>query len=122
VQKKFKGSNRHPSVLFIEKLESRLDTALYRTHFSYSFSNARQIISHKKIYVNNKMVQYNSYLLKKGDLITLDKEIFEFTISNILNSKICPIPPKHFYVNYKTLQILVIEHISYANCLMYYPF
>ena len=120
--KEFKSLNKHVTVLFIEKLETRLDTALYRTHFSYSFKNARQLISHKKVYVNNKVVQHNSYLLKKGDVITLDKDVFNFVILNILDSEMWPIPPKHFYVNYKTLQILVIEDIHYTNCLMYYPF
>lgn len=120
--KEVKSLNRHATLLLIEKLETRLDTALYRTHFSYSFDNARQLISHKKVYVNSKTVQRNSYLLKKGDLITLDKNIFDFVTLNISKSNICPMPPKHFYINYKTLQILVIEDINYTNCLMYYPF
>jgi hypothetical protein len=33
-----------------------------------------------------------------------------------------PIPPKHFYINYKTLQILVIDNIQYTNYFMYYHF
>ena len=120
----FKSLNIHATILFIQKLETRLDTALYRTHFSYSFKNARQLISHKKIYVNNKMIQFNSYELKKGDLITLDKNIFKFVMLNIRESKqkVWSIPPKHFYINYKTLQILVIEEINYTNCFIYYPF
>ena len=79
----FKKRNTHSTVLFIEKLETRLDTALYRTYFSYSFKNARQFISHKKVYVNNKIVQHNSYLLKKGDLITFDKDIAKFIGLNV---------------------------------------
>lgn len=84
----FKKRNTHSTVLFIEKLETRLDTALYRTYFSYSFNNARQLISHKKVYVNHKIVQHNSYLLKKGDLITFDKDISKFIGFNILKTKI----------------------------------
>ena len=119
---KFKNENTHATTLFVEKLETRLDTALYRTYFSYSFNNARQLISHKKVYVNNKIVQYNSYSLKKGDLITFDANIFDILTSNILKSKIWSIPPKHFHINYKTFQILVIEDIKYTNCLTYHPF
>jgi ribosomal protein S4 len=118
----FKKKNTHATVLFIEKLETRLDTALYRTYFSYSFNNARQLIAHKKVYVNNKIVSCNSYLLKKGDMITFDKDIFNLVSSNISRSKIWFLPPKHFHVNYKTFQILVIEDIKYTNCLRYYPF
>jgi ribosomal protein S4 len=84
----FKNENSHATILFIEKLETRLDVALYRTYFSYSFNHARQLISHKKVYVNNKIVQHNSYLLKKGDLITFDKDIFKLITSNVLKSKI----------------------------------
>ena len=118
----FKNRNIHATFLFIKRLETRLDTALYRTHFSHSFSHARQLISHKKVYVNNKIIQYNSYLLKKGDLITLSKDIFDLVISNISKAKIKSIPPKHFHINYKTLQILIIEDIKYTSSLTCHPF
>jgi hypothetical protein len=32
------------------------------------------------------------------------------------------LPPKHFLINYRTFQILVVEDIKYTNCLSYYPF
>jgi ribosomal protein S4 len=85
--KEFKGGNSHATALFIEKLETRLDTALYRTYLSDSFSQAKQLILHKKVYVNNKIVQNNSYSLKKGDLITFNENIFHLVIPNILKSK-----------------------------------
>ena len=118
----FKSENTHATVLFIEKLEMRLDTALYRAYFSYSFNHARQLISHKKVYVNKKIVQCNSYLLKKGDIITFDVGIFSLITRNILKSKVLFTPPKHFYINYRTLQISVIEDIKVTNCSTYYPF
>jgi len=120
--KEFKNKGTYATFLFIKRLETRLDTALYRAHFSYSFRHARQLISHKKVYVNNKIVQYNSYSLKKGDLITLSKDIFDLVILNILKIRVKSIPPKHFHINYKTLQILIIEDINYTNCLTYYSF
>lgn len=83
----FKSSNTYATVLLIEKLESRLDTALCRAYFSYSFNNARQLILHKKVYVNGKIITHNSYLLKKGDLITLEQTAFKFISFNILKSK-----------------------------------
>ena len=120
--KNSKANNVHETILFIKKLETRLDTAIYRTYFAYSFRNARQLISHKKVYVNNKIVQSNSYQLKKGDIISFDASVFDFVTLNILNSKIWPTPPKHLYINYRTFQILVIDDINYTNCLSYYPF
>ena len=91
------------SVLFIEKLESRLDTALYRTHFSYSFSNARQIISHKKIYVNG--VPLDQELISITGEETFLKEIFknsERTIRIVGGSSSYPeefkVPVNHYFV------------------------
>ena len=119
ILQKFKNLNKHASILLIRKLETRLDTVLYRAYFSYSFRNARQLISHKKIYVNHKIVQSNSYALKKGDLITLNEDLFESVILNIRGTKTWPIPPTHLCINYKTLQILVTEEFNYTSC---YPF
>ena len=31
-------------------------------------------------------------------------------------------PPKHLFINYKTLQILVIENVNYTNYLTYSSF
>ena len=122
ILKESKKLNTRAPILLIQKLEARLDTALYRTHFCYSFYNASQLISHQKVYVNNKIVQHKFFELKKGDLITFDASIHHIIRSNILSAEIWPIPPKHFYVNYKTLQILVIENIKYTNHFTYYHF
>jgi ribosomal protein S4 len=117
-----KTAYTHVTSLFIEKLETRLDTALYRAYFSPTFNTARQLIAHQKIYVNDRIIQYNYYTLKKGDLITLDDSISNSITLNISKSKIWSIPPKHFYINYKTLQILVIEDIKYTNLSPNYSF
>ena len=122
ILKESKKLNTRAPILFIQKLEARLDTALYRTHFCHSFYSASQLISHQKIYVNNKIVQHKFFELKKGDLITFDNSIHHIIRSNVLNSEIWPLPPKHFYVNYKTLQILVTENIKYTNYFTYYHF
>ncbi len=87
VLKRSKKLNIRSSILLIQKLEARLDTALYRSHFCHSFHNANQLISHKKIYVNNKIIQHKFFELKKGDLITFDRSVTPIIKSNILNSK-----------------------------------
>jgi ribosomal protein S4 len=122
VLKRSKKLNIRSSILLIQKLEARLDTALYRSHFCHSFHNANQLISHKKIYVNNKIIQHKFFELKKGDLITFDRSVTPIIKSNILNSKMWPMPPKHFYINYKTLQILIIDNVQYTNYFTYYHF
>ena len=120
--KKSRKLNTRASILFVQKLEARLDTALYRAHFCQSYYDASQLISHRKIYVNGKIIAHKFFELKKGDLITLDNSIANTVKLNITSSQMWPIPPKHFYVNYKTLQILVINDIKYTNYFSYYHF
>ena len=92
--------------LFLELFESRLDIVLYRSKFSLSVRNARQLILHGKVLVNDKPIKIKSYLLKSGDLITINSKYFKLIEASIQQSDIWPIPPKHLTINYKTLQIL----------------
>lgn len=92
--------------LFLELFESRLDTILYRSKFSPSIRNARQLILHGKIFVNNKPIKIKSYILKPGDLILINSKYSKLIESNIQQSDTWPIPPKHLTINYKTLQII----------------
>jgi ribosomal protein S4 len=116
-----KNTNKHISLLFIEKLERRLDTTLYHSHFVYSLRCAKQLISHQKVSVNGKIVKSSSYKLKKGDFITINKTSFNFVVSNVINSDLWPLPPKHLCVNYKILQITVIEDMRFTNFSTKYP-
>ncbi len=55
--------------ILLTSLEKRLDNVIYRSHFSTSRLQARQIISHGHILVNSKKVNIPSYSVKEGDLI-----------------------------------------------------
>jgi len=50
-------------------LESRLDNTVYRLGFAASRMQARQMVLHRHITVNGKVVNIPSFLLKKGDVI-----------------------------------------------------
>ncbi|MGD6858695.1 MAG: 30S ribosomal protein S4 [Enterobacteriaceae bacterium] len=52
-------------------LESRLDNVVYRIGFGVTRAESRQIISHKLIKLNNKIVNISSYLVKINDTIEL---------------------------------------------------
>jgi len=56
-----------------EMLEKRLDNTVYRTGFSTTRRQARQVVSHGHILVNDKKVTIPSYALKAGDKITIRK-------------------------------------------------
>lgn len=116
-----KNTNKPISSLLVEKLERRLDVVLYHSHFAHSLRCAKQLISHQKVFVNKKVVKSNSYKLKKGDVITVDRTSFNFIVSNVLNSDLWPLPPKYLCVNYKTLQITIVENIQLSDISTKYP-
>ncbi|MCF6158102.1 MAG: 30S ribosomal protein S4 [wastewater metagenome] len=53
----------------LNMLERRLDNVLYLISFAPSRANARQIIRHGHITVNDKKVDIPSYLVKAGDVV-----------------------------------------------------
>ncbi|WGH27031.1 MAG: 30S ribosomal protein S4 [Candidatus Bostrichicola ureolyticus] len=59
--------------LLLQMCESRLDNIVYRLNIARSRSEARQIVSHRHITVNNKIINIPSYLLKPGDIIGINK-------------------------------------------------
>jgi len=55
----------------LQMLESRLDNVVYRMGFASTRAEARQLVSHKAILVNEKKVNIPSYQLNPGDNISL---------------------------------------------------
>ncbi len=55
-------------------LESRLDNVVFRLGFARTRREARQIVDHKFFLVNGKRVNIPSYLVKAGDVITIDEK------------------------------------------------
>ncbi len=55
--------------ILLQLIESRLDNVVYRLGIAPTRSGARQLVSHKHITVNGKVVNIPSYALKEGDLI-----------------------------------------------------
>lgn len=75
----------------IKRLECRLDNLVYRLGFSTSIRQARQMVVHGHILVNNKKVDIPSYTVDIGDIISLREKsktnsLFKETfIDNSLN-------------------------------------
>ncbi|MDD2593509.1 MAG: 30S ribosomal protein S4 [Bacteroidales bacterium] len=53
----------------MQLLESRLDNVVYRLGIAKTRPAARQLVSHKHIIVNDRVVNIPSYLVKPGDII-----------------------------------------------------
>lgn len=52
-------------------LESRLDNTVYRLGFASTRAEARQLVSHKSVLVNGKVINIPSYQLKAGDVVSI---------------------------------------------------
>ena len=55
----------------LQFLECRLDNVVYRMGFAATRVEARQLVSHKGVAVNDKLVNIASYQCKAGDVINL---------------------------------------------------
>lgn len=102
-----KSTNNYFS--FIKNFECRLDVILYRAKFCSSIRSARQLISHEKIFVNKQRIKTKSYALKTGDLISVDTSVLENKREIFLNTLTWPIPPKYLIINYRTMNILLLN-------------
>lgn len=58
-------------------LERRLDNVVYNAGLCLSRSHAKELISHKLVLVNDKVLNISSYSVKVGDVITLNPKIVE---------------------------------------------
>lgn len=56
----------------LKLLESRLDTAIYRMGFASTRAESRQLVSHKGIMVNGKIVNIPSFQVKTGDILSVN--------------------------------------------------
>ena len=74
-------------------LESRLDNVVFRMGFARTRKEARQIVDHKHVLVNGKLVNIPSYLVKAEDVIEIKenkkgsqryKEILEATAGHMV--------------------------------------
>ena len=73
-------------------LERRLDNVIFRMGFARTRREARQIVDHKTITVNGKILNIPSYLVKAGDVIEIreksrsnqrTKDVFEVTAGRL---------------------------------------
>ena len=58
-------------------LESRLDNVIFRMGFARTRKEARQVVDHKHVLVNGKVINIPSYLIKAGDVISLSDKAKE---------------------------------------------
>ena len=71
--------------VMLQTLESRLDNVVFRGGFAITRRQARQIVNHGHVLVNDKKVDIPSYILKEGDVVTI-KEASKNYIKSVVDS------------------------------------
>ncbi len=108
-----KGKVKEPSSQLVKILESRLDNVVFRLGFGVSRQMSRQMISHKHFLVNDKAVSIPSYLVKKGDRISMNKKSVEKNIfQNLIVSLKKHVPPAWLKLDVKMLEGKVVGQPS----------
>ena len=76
LEKQFKNIYRKASAkkgvtgeILLQLIESRLDNIVYRLGIAPTRAAARQLVTHKHIVVNEKVINIPSYTLKVGDIV-----------------------------------------------------
>lgn len=54
----------------LSSFERRLDNVVFRMGFAQSRQQARQVVRHRKIFVNSRKIDIPSYLLREGDVVS----------------------------------------------------
>lgn len=77
------------------RLESRLDTIIYRLGMAPSLASARQLVNHGHFLVNSKKVNIPSYMLRPGDKVRVKEksrklEIIHQAMQRVRENKIVP--------------------------------
>ena len=76
-------------------LESRLDNVVYRLGLAMSRPEARQLVNHGHFTVNGKRVNIPSYLVKTGDIISLQEKSRSLDkFKDVIEANSSRVPPK----------------------------
>lgn len=112
---------------FCSLLEKRLDILLYRLGFATSISEARHLISHKKVKINNISNTSFSRFLRKGDIITFVPSVQAYIKKRLVKE----IHSRGFFfntfenleVNIKLLKIILLtERLGIPQQIQHYSF
>lgn len=81
-------SKNDAQIELLQRLESRLDNVVYRLGLAKTREQARQLVNHGHILVDNKKVDIPSYCLKAGQSIsviekTFRKQIFKDLVESV---------------------------------------
>ncbi len=87
------GETGNTSDVLFSLLESRLDNVVFRLGFAATRPQARQLVSHRHVYVDGKRINIPSFQVKPGQTITLSSKAVEIpSVAQLLKAKDVEIP------------------------------
>ena len=98
-------------LVLLQLLEMRLDTICFSLGFSKSIAQARQLVNHGHITVNNKVVSIASFQCRLNDVISIknntnSKNLIE---TNIKNNQIMDVP-SHLKFDNSKLEATILDY------------
>lgn len=110
------------NILILNFFEKKIATILYRAKFVLSVRSAKQLILHRHVKLNGKIITNYLHKLNTGDIISVNDKFHEKIRKTIIKSKFWPVPPKYLHINYRTLEICLINSKLDNNLTLNYPF
>nr|YP_010490046.1 ribosomal protein S4 [Koenigia lichiangensis]UWM11174.1 ribosomal protein S4 [Koenigia campanulata var. fulvida]UWM11686.1 ribosomal protein S4 [Koenigia lichiangensis] len=111
IARKAKGSTGQ---VLLQLLEMRLDNILFRLGMAPTIPGARQLVNHRHILVNGRIVDIPSYRCKPTDIIMArDKQKSKVLLQHYLDSSHSEELPKHLTLNpfpYKGIVNQIIDN------------
>lgn len=109
IARKTKGSTGQ---VLLQLLEMRLDNTIFCLGMATTIPNARQLVNHRHIFINDYIVNIPSYNCKPGDIITIkNKEKSQSIINKNINLSQKLQMPNHLTFDSTKLQGLVNQTI-----------
>lgn len=92
----------------LQLLERRLDNLIFRANYAASRAQARQLVQHGSVYVNNRRVDIPSYTVKVGDEVTIKtNEAAGKRLAEMFESLKDRLVPKWLEVDSKNLKVKI---------------
>jgi small subunit ribosomal protein S4 len=98
-------------LILLQLLEMRLDTLCFTLGFANSIPQARQLVNHGHITVNNKVVSIPSFQCRINDIISVKEKMSSKTLieNNIKNNQIKNLP-SHLNFDSSKLEATVLDY------------
>jgi len=103
-------------LILLQLLEMRLDTICFTLGFAKTIAQARQLVNHGHITVNNKVVSIPSFQCRVNDTISVKEKVSSKTLveSNVKNSQVINIPA-HLKFDASKLEAVVLDYCDRAD-------